>query len=333
MSETRRYHLLCAGLAILVALLFMLSLLIGPAALGVYDSLHALITGQGDAVVLVMREIRLPRAILGLLVGGALGLSGAVLQGYLRNPLAEPGLLGVSASASLGAVIAIYTGLSTVFPLALPLLALAGAFSSVLIVQTLAGRHGGTLTVILAGVALSSLAAAMTSLALNLSPNPYAAMEIVFWLLGSLADRSMLHVMLAAPFIFAGAVMLLLLGRALDALTLGTETAVSMGVNLKRVQIFVITGTAAAVGAATAVSGSIGFVGLVVPHILRPFVGAQPSRLLPVSALGGAGVLLMADIAVRIIAPSRDLKLGVLTALVGAPFFLWLVLRYRRKML
>lgn len=333
MSETRRYHWLCAGLAILVALLFMLSLLIGPAALGAYDSLHALVTGQGDAVVLVMREIRLPRAILGLLVGGALGLSGAVLQGYLRNPLAEPGLLGVSASASLGAVIAIYTGLSTLFPLALPLLALAGAFASVLIVQTLAGRHGGTLTVILAGVALSSLAAAMTSLALNLSPNPYAAMEIVFWLLGSLADRSMLHVMLAAPFILVGAVMLLSLGRALDALTLGTETAVSMGVNLKRVQIFAITGTAAAVGAATAISGAIGFVGLIVPHILRPLVGAQPSRLLPVSALGGAAVLLMADIAVRIIAPSRDLKLGVLTALVGAPFFLWLVLRYRRKML
>ncbi|MFK4825879.1 FecCD family ABC transporter permease [Paenochrobactrum sp. BZR 588] len=333
MSETRRYHWLCAGLTMLVALLFMLSLLIGPAALGAYDSLHALVTGQGDAVVLVMREIRLPRAILGLLVGGALGLSGAVLQGYLRNPLAEPGLLGVSASASLGAVIAIYTGLSALFPLALPLLALVGAFASVLIVQTLAGLHGGTLTVILAGVALSSLAAAMTSLALNLSPNPYAAMEIVFWLLGSLADRSMLHVMLAAPFILVGAIMLLSLGRALDALTLGTETAVSMGVNLKRVQILAITGTAAAVGAATAISGAIGFVGLIVPHILRPLVGAQPSRLLPVSALGGAAVLLMADIAVRIIAPSRDLKLGVLTALVGAPFFLWLVLRYRRKML
>ncbi|WP_374833808.1 FecCD family ABC transporter permease [Paenochrobactrum pullorum] len=333
MSETRRYHWLCAGLTMLVALLFMLSLLIGPAALGAYDSLHALVTGQGDAVVLVMREIRLPRAILGLLVGGALGLSGAVLQGYLRNPLAEPGLLGVSASASLGAVIAIYTGLSALFPLALPLLALVGAFASVLIVQTLAGLHGGTLTVILAGVALSSLAAAMTSLALNLSPNPYAAMEIVFWLLGSLADRSMLHVMLAAPFILVGAMMLLSLGRALDALTLGTETAVSMGVNLKRVQILAITGTAAAVGAATAISGAIGFVGLIVPHILRPLVGAQPSRLLPVSALGGAAVLLMADIAVRIIAPSRDLKLGVLTALVGAPFFLWLVLRYRRKML
>lgn len=333
MSELKRYRLLCVSLAIFVLLLFCLSLLIGPAALGVYDSLHALVTGQGDAVVLVMREIRLPRAILGLLVGGALGLSGAVLQGYLRNPLAEPGLLGVSASASLGAVIAIYSGLATLFPLALPGLALAGAFASVLIVQLLAGRHGSTLTVILAGVALSSLAAAMTSLALNLSPNPYAAMEIVFWLLGSLADRSMVHVILAAPFILLGAVMLLSLGRALDALTLGTETAVSMGINLKRVQFLAITGTAAAVGAATAISGAIGFVGLIVPHILRPLVGAQPSRLLPVSALGGAAVLLMADIAVRIIAPSRDLKLGVLTALVGAPFFLWLVLRYRRKML
>lgn len=333
MTENRRYRILLTALSLLVAILFTMSLLTGPAALGVYDSLHALMTGQGDAVVLVMREIRLPRAILGLLVGAALGLSGAVLQGYLRNPLAEAGLLGVSTSASLGAVIAIYTGLSALFPLALPLLALAGAFVSVFIVQALAGRHGSTLTVILAGVALSSLTAALTSLALNLSSNPFAAMEIVFWLLGSLSDRSMVHVMLAAPFIVVGGILLLSLGRALDALTLGTETATSMGVNLKKVQIFAITGTAAAVGAATAVSGAIGFVGLIVPHILRPLVGAQPSRLLPVSALGGAAVLLAADIAVRLIAPSRDLKLGVLTALIGAPFFLWLVLRYRRQML
>ncbi|MGU3576051.1 FecCD family ABC transporter permease [Brucellaceae bacterium C25G] len=332
MIKKQHYRLLCASLSLVVAVLFMMSLLIGPAALGIYDSLHALVTGQGDAVVLVMREIRLPRAILGVLVGGALGLSGAVLQGYLRNPLAEPGLLGVTSSASLGAVIAIYSGLSALFPWALPLLALVGAFLSVVIVQSLAGRYGSTLTVILAGVALSSLAAAMTSLALNLSSNPYAAMEIVFWLLGSLADRSMFHVMLSAPFIIIGAIMLLSLGRPLDALTLGAETAASMGVSLKKVQLLAVAGTAASVGAATAVAGAIGFVGLIVPHILRPFVGAQPSRLLPVSALGGAAVLLMADIAVRLIAPSRDLKLGVLTALVGAPFFLWLVLRYRRKM-
>ncbi|MBA8903513.1 iron ABC transporter permease [Phyllobacterium sp. P30BS-XVII] len=327
------FRLLITGLVLLTCLMFVLSLLIGPAALGTADSIRALLTGQGDAIVLVMREIRLPRALLGLMIGATLGLSGAVLQGYLRNPLAEPGLLGVSASASLGAVIAIYTGLSLAFPLALPLMALAGAVLAVLLVQALAGRGGSTLTIILAGIAVSSFAGAMTTLALNLSPNPFAAMEIVYWMLGSLTDRSMLHVQLAAPFILVGWVLLFSLGRSLDALTLGPDAAASMGINIKRVQLFAILGTAASVGAATAVAGAIGFVGLIVPHILRPLVGARPSRLLPASALGGASMLLAADILVRLIAPGRDLKLGVLTAIIGAPFFLWLVFRTRRTML
>ncbi len=327
------FRLLITGLVLLTCLMFVLSLLIGPAALGTADSIRALLTGQGDAIVLVMREIRLPRALLGLMIGATLGLSGAVLQGYLRNPLAEPGLLGVSASASLGAVIAIYTGLSLAFPLALPLMALAGAVLAVLLVQALVGRGGSTLTIILAGIAVSSFAGAMTTLALNLSPNPFAAMEIVYWMLGSLTDRSMLHVQLAAPFILVGWVLLFSLGRSLDALTLGPDAAASMGINIKRVQLFAILGTAASVGAATAVAGAIGFVGLIVPHILRPLVGARPSRLLPASALGGASMLLAADILVRLIAPGRDLKLGVLTAIIGAPFFLWLVFRTRRTML
>ncbi|EJM99419.1 iron ABC transporter permease [Phyllobacterium sp. YR531] len=325
-----RYWLLLSCLALLTLVLFTLSLLTGPASLAVTDSLKALLTGQGDAIVLVMREIRLPRALLGLMIGASLGLSGAVLQGYLRNPLAEPALLGVSASASLGAVIAIYTGLSLMFPLALPLMALAGAVVAVFIVQVLAGKGASVLTIILAGVAVSSLAGAMTSLALNLSPNPFAAMEIVYWMLGSLTDRSMLHVQLAAPFILIGWVFLFSLGRSLDALTLGSDAAASMGVSIKRVQWFAILGTAASVGASTAVSGAIGFVGLIVPHLLRPLVGSQPSKLLPVSALGGASMILAADILVRVIAPGRDLKLGVLTAIVGAPFFLWLVFRTRR---
>lgn len=333
MSEARRYHVLMLILTAAVLALFIGSLTVGPAPIGFTESIHALITGQGDVLALVMREIRLPRAILGLMIGATLGLSGAALQGFLRNPLAEPGLLGVSASASLGAVIAIYTGLSALFPLALPLMALLGALVCVFIVQGLAGKNGGALTVILAGVAISSLAGAMTSLALNLSPNPFAAMEIVFWMLGSLTDRSMLHVWLAAPFMLVGWMMLLGLGRALDALTLGNEAAASMGVNLRRVQLLAIFGTAASVGAATAVAGAIGFIGLVVPHILRPFTGSQPSRLLGASALGGAAVLLAADIAVRLIAPGRDLKLGVLTALIGAPFFLWLVFRTRKRLI
>ncbi|MBB5516304.1 iron complex transport system permease protein [Rubricella aquisinus] len=324
---------LMGALAALVMLLFAISLLTGPAEIGTIDSLTALLSGEESATGIVMREIRLPRAILGLMIGATLGLSGAALQGYLRNPLAEPGLLGVSGAAALGAVLALYTGLSVLFPLALPLMALLGAILATLILQSLAGLRGGALTLILAGVAVSSLAGALTSLVLNLSPNPFAAVEIVFWLLGSLADRSMEHLALAAPFMLAGWAMLLPLGRALDALTLGEDAARTMGVQVARVRLLAVLGTAASVGAATAVAGAIGFVGLIVPHVMRPLVGAQPSRLLPASALAGAALLLAADIAVRLIAPDRDLKLGVLTALVGAPFFLWLVFRTRRTLL
>jgi iron complex transport system permease protein len=321
---------LLAGLGLLVAVLFAASLLIGPAGLGLGESLRALLAGEGGPVVLVMRDIRLPRALLGLLVGAALGLSGAAMQGFLRNPLAEPGLIGVSASAALGAVLSLQLGLAAAFTLALPLAALAGAGLSVLLILGLAGPRGSTLTLILAGIALSALAGALTSLVLNLSPNPFAAMEIVFWMMGSLSDRSMTHVALAAPFILAGGVVLLRLGRGLDALTLGEDAAEAMGVRIAGLRLALILGSAAVVGAATAVAGAIGFVGLVVPHLLRPLVGARPGRLLPASALGGAAMVLAADIAVRLIAPDKDLKLGVLTALVGAPFFLHLIWRLRR---
>ncbi len=333
MTTSIRFGILLSVLAAATAVLFALSLTIGPAGDGMGASLAALVSGDDGALTLVMREIRLPRAILGLMIGATLGLSGAVLQGYLRNPLAEPGLLGISASASLGAVLALYTGFSLVFPLALPLAALVGALAAVLIVRALAGAAGGALTVILAGVAVSAFAGAMTSLALNLSPNPFAAMEIVFWMLGSLADRSMVHVWIAAPFMLIGWAMLLSLARPLDALTLGTEAASTLGFDMNRVRFLAVFGTAVSVGAATAVAGAIGFVGLVVPHVLRPLVGSRPSRLLPASALGGAAMLLAADVAVRVVAPDRDLKLGVLTAIVGAPFFLWLVYRTRRSML
>lgn len=332
MSETFRFASLIAFLAVLVALLFMVSLLTGPAATGFADALAGLFSDDGGTLALIMQEIRLPRAILALAIGVTLGLSGAALQGFLRNPLAEPGLLGISASASLGAVLAIHTGLAAAFALALPIAALVGAFCAVLVVQALAGLSGNNLTIILAGVAVSSFAGAMTSLALNLSPNPFAALEIVFWLLGSLTDRSMIHVWLSLPIMAVGWIMLASLARPLDVLTLGEHAASSIGVNMGRVRFLAVFGTAASVGAATAVAGAIGFIGLIVPHILRPLVGARPSRLLPASALGGAALLLMADIAVRLIAPDRDLKLGVLTAMIGAPFFLWLVFRYRRTL-
>jgi iron complex transport system permease protein len=333
MSELARYRLVLLVLAVATAILFLLSLTVGPAAVAFGDSIAALFSDKRDAIALIMQEIRLPRAILGLMIGATLGLSGAALQGYLRNPLAEPGLIGVSASASHGAVLAIYSGFSAVFPLGLPLAALAAAILAVFVVQAMAGTRGGALSIILAGVAVSSFAGAMTSLALNLSSNPFAALEIMFWMLGSLTDRSMTHVWLSAPFMLIGWVMLAALARPLDALTLGRDAAASMGIDMRRVQFLAVFGTAASVGAATAVAGAIGFVGLVVPHLLRPLVGSLPSRLLPASALGGACVLMTADILVRVIAPGRDLKLGVLTAIVGAPFFLWLVYRTRRQML
>lgn len=324
-----RQPILLTALGLLVAVLFFASLLIGPAALGLSESLSALLSGDGGPVVLVMQEIRLPRAILGLLVGAVLGLSGAAMQGFLRNPLAEPGLIGVSSSAALGAVLSLQTGLAAAFALALPLAALTGAALSVVLILALAGPRGGALSLILAGIAISALTGAGTQLVLNLSANPFAVMEIVYWMMGSLSDRSMTHVSIGAPFMLAGGILLLMTGRSLDALTLGEDAAQSMGINLRHLRLMIILGTAAAIGASVAVAGAIGFVGLVIPHLLRPLTGGQPSRLLPAAMLGGAAMLLASDIAVRLIAPDQDLKLGVLTALVGAPFFLHLLWRMR----
>jgi iron complex transport system permease protein len=317
-------------LAILTAILFVSSLLVGPSDLGMGDALTALFGNKG-AATMVMREIRLPRAILGVCVGATLGLSGAVLQGWLRNPLADAGVLGIGSSAALGAVIAIVSGVAYASPLALPLSALAGAGLAGILVFALAGRGEGGDSLILAGVAVASLTSALTALTLNLSANPFATLEIVFWTMGSLGDRSLDHVYLALPFMAAGWLLLASVGRSLDAMTLGAETASSLGVRLAWVRAIILFSTAAAVGGATAVTGVVGFVGLVVPHVLRPLVGSRPSRLMAASALGGAILLTMADLAVRLILPSRDLKLGVVTAIVGAPFFFRLILHERRR--
>ena len=319
------------GLFAICLLLFAFSLQSGFAQAGLFESLNALVFGDGTPLTLVLREIRLPRAILAVMVGASLGLSGAAMQGYLRNPLAEPGLIGVTASAGLGAVLAIQTGLTQSIALALPLSALAASVLAVLLILALAGPRGRTITLILAGIAISALASALTSLVLNLSPNPFAAAEIVFWMLGSLADRSMTHVWLSLPFVLIGWALLASLGRGLDALTLGEDTAQALGTNVTALRLRLILGVAACVGAATAVAGAIGFVGLVVPHLLRPLVGGRPSTLLWASALGGAAMVLSADIAVREIFPERDLKLGVLMALVGAPLFLHLIYKTRKE--
>ncbi len=322
---------LALALVVICALLFGLSLVTGYSVASPVASLRALVIDDGTPLSVVMRDIRLPRALLAVMVGASLGLAGAAMQGYLRNPLAEPGLIGVSASAGLGAVLAIQSGAALAFALALPLAALTMALLAVGLILALAGPRGSSITLILAGIAISALASALTSLVLNLSPNPFAAAEIVFWMLGSLADRSFDHVWLALPFMAVGWVLLIGLGRGLDALTLGEDAAEAMGIRLPRVRLALVVGTAASVGAATAVAGAIGFVGLVVPHLLRPFVGARPSHLLWASALGGAAMVLAADIAVRVVFPDRDLKLGVLMALVGAPLFLHLIYKTRAE--
>ncbi|GAB3456570.1 FecCD family ABC transporter permease [Insolitispirillum peregrinum] len=282
-------------------------------------------------LAMVMQEIRLPRVLLGLVVGAALGLAGAALQGLLRNPLAEPSIIGTSSCASLGAVLAFYYGLAADFSLALPLAGISGAALGTLLLLALAGPAASTLTLILTGVALSSMAGALTSLALNLSPSPYAVTEIVMWMMGSLKDRSMDDVLLASPFVLAGCLLLLRAGRGLDALTLGEEAAASLGIALPRLRVQVIAGAALAVGAAVATAGSVGFVGLIIPHLLRPLVGHRPSAVLLPSALGGAALLTAADIAVRLIPARSELMLGVVTAIIGTPFFCTLILKARRQ--
>jgi iron complex transport system permease protein len=318
-----------AGLGALALVLGVASLFLGYAPLSPAEVVSGLFGGGGTAAI-VVQEIRLPRTILALLIGAGLGMGGAALQGLMRNPLAEPGVIGISAAASLGAVAAMYYGLAALWPWALPGLAMAFAGVATVVLVSV-GARGGILTLILCGVAVSSLCAALTSLALNLSPNAYAASEIVYWLLGSLKDRGMAEVAFAAPLTLAGMALVFSQRRALDALSLGDETAASLGVVLPRLTALIILGVAICVGASVAAAGAIGFVGLIVPHILRPFVGQQPSRLLLPSAFGGAVLLVAADMAVRLIPAQSELMVGVMTAMIGAPFFFWLVVRNRSE--
>lgn len=288
--------------------------------------------GDRELGGLVLRELRLPRVLLGALVGAGLGMAGAALQGYFRNPLADPGVIGVSASAGMGAVLCLYFGLSASFVLALPIAGVVGAAAGVAALFAIAGRGASASTLILAGVAVNATAGALTALLMNLAPNPWALAEIAYWLMGSLNDASWTEVGFAAPVILAGLVVLAPLARSLDALGLGEETARSLGIELGRLRLTVILGTALAVGGGVAVAGAIGFVGLVVPHVLRPFAQYRPGALLLPSALGGALLIVIADLATRLLSgPGIPLYLGVLTALIGAPFFLWLVRQTQRR--
>lgn len=316
-------------LAALCVGLFTLSLFTGAGDVSAAETLRGYL-GAGDPLIaLVMQELRFPRAVLAALIGAALGFCGAAMQGFMRNPLAEPGIIGASGFAALGAVLALHSGLAAVSAMVLPAMGLIGAAVAVILLLLLAGPGASTSTLILAGVALSAASGALISLILNLVDNPFAANEISFWLMGSLVDRSNEHLWLALPVMLIGFVLIWRVRHQLDALSMGEETAVTMGVDVRRLRFRLIGGTACLIGAATSVAGAIGFVGLVVPHILRPLTNGLPSRLLGPAALGGAALVSAADIAVRIIAPGRDLKLGVLTALLGTPVFLHLIWRTR----
>ena len=319
-------------LIFLILFLSLLSLSQGPTFLPLETIISSLYSEANTSTNIIIQEIRLPRTLLSIMIGAALGLSGAALQGYLRNPLAEPGIIGVSGCAALGSVIVFYSGLTGIISIALPLGGMTGAAISVLLLGLLAGYNSSVMTIILAGVAITSLAGSLTSLVLSLAPNPFATFEIFFWLLGSLADRSFEHVQLIVFPLIVGIGLLLTTGRALDALTLGEDVASSLGFNLQRIKWTIVIGISLAVGVAVSVSGIIGFVGLVVPHLLRPIADFRPGVLLPLSMLGGINLTLAADILVRVISQGPELKLGVVTALIGSPFFLYLVIKSRSKL-
>ncbi len=299
------------------ALAFLLSLMAGKIWIGPTDWFADTTAGW------IMAELRLPRAILGAGIGAALGLSGAALQGYLRNPLADPTVVGVSSSAALGGVAAILLGFSP-FPLAM-----LGAAASVILLVGLASRDGGPLGFILAGMVLATLSGALTAFLISIAPNPYAVGEILAWTMGALTDRSSDHVRIALPFMALGGVIVAMTGRDLDALTLGETTARSLGINPARLQWQIALGVGLAVGGAVAVSGVVSFVGLIVPHFIRRIVGEKPSATLIPSALAGAVLVLVADSLVRLTPGPDELRLGIAMAMLGAPFFLYLLLKNR----
>jgi iron complex transport system permease protein len=328
----QRRRWLVPALAALVALLFITSLAVGPVKLSLADVLAAFTGPAASPSRIIVMEIRLPRAILALAIGCILGLSGASMQGLLRNPLSAPSLFGAPQSAAFAAVATISLGLNDTLSWGLPVAAITGAFLSVFLLIAVAGRDASLLLLILAGLAVSSLAGAGTALAMNLAANPFAALEIAFWLLGSLEDRSMRHVTLALPFILPAGLLLYSQRGAFRALSLGEEAAESLGVNVEALRLIVIIGVALGVGASVAVAGSIAFIGLVAPHLMRPLVNHDPARLLLPAGLAGSALLLAADIAVRIIPASSDIKVGVLTSIIGVPFFLYLILRQRKSL-
>jgi iron complex transport system permease protein len=316
----------------LVAALFVLSLGVGPVRIGPAGILAAFGAGPDDPIRVILLELRLPRALLGAAIGFVLAVSGAAMQGLMRNPLAEPSLFGAPQAAAFAAVSTLSLGLATALSWSLPVAAILGAFASVFLLLAVAGAAANLLVLLLAGLAISALAGAGTALAMNLAPNPFAALEIAFWLLGSLEDRSMRHVAMAMPFMAVAMAMLFAIRRDFRVLALGEEAAASLGVVPGRLRLTVIAAVALGIGGSVAVTGTIAFVGLVAPHLVRPLVAYDPARLLLPAGLAGAALLLAADIAVRIIPATTTIKVGVFTAIIGVPFFLWLIVAERRRL-
>jgi iron complex transport system permease protein len=325
----RRGFPIALALAALIVVLAIASLAVGPAGLSPRAALAGLLSGDGPAGIIV-RDIRLPRTLLAALIGATLGLSGAALQGLLRNPLAEPALFGAPQAAAAAAALVIAFGFAPVTSFAVPVAAILGATLSIAALVAVAGRRASLTVTLLAGLALASFAGAATALILNLAPNPFIALEIAFWLLGSLEDRSRDHLVIAAPFMLASWIVLATQARAFRALTLGEDAAASLGVDVARTRMLVVIGVALGVGAAVAVAGAVGFVGLVAPHLVRRASGSDPARLVLPSALAGAALVLAADIAVRLGPSAVEIKLGVVTALIGVPIFLSMIFRERR---
>lgn len=308
----------------LVALLAVaLSALIGTAPLTIGETISGAFGGN-ERVQAIVWELRIPRAVAAFGVGAALGLAGAALQGLLRNPLAGPGVLGVSAISALGAVIAIYFGWVAAGLWVVPTAAIIFAGAAMLALLAVAGSNPDTVRLILVGVGLSSLAGALTALAMNLAPNAFTLTDMVNWLLGSVTNRSWLDIALVLPFWIIGGGLIYMAGGGLRALSLGEQTALTLGSNPRRTRLLVISGTSLLAGASVGIAGTIGFVGVVAPHAVRPLCGHDPKSVLLPSALAGGAMLALADLIIRVAPFDQELKLGVAAALLGAPVFIWI---------
>ena len=316
-------------LVTLVFLLLAAGLLLGETRLTT-DQLAQAIADPTSGPHVILFDIRLPRTVAALVVGGALGLAGAVMQGLLRNPLADPGVLGVSGGAGLGAAVAISLGLSAT-PGAIEGAALGAALLVGLLLTGIASRFREPETLILFGVALSAFLGALTSLVFNLAPSPVTLAEVFSWLLGSVANRDWADLVRQLPALGAGVLLCLYAARGLVMLSLGEEAAALSGLPMTRLRAAAVASASLLTGASVAVAGIVGFVGLAAPHLVRAGSGADPAKVLLPSALAGAVLLAAADVAARIIPTDLELKLGVVTALFGAPLFALIAWRAARS--